>query len=153
MPDEIRASITELAAGENARHIVVQFGQPLLREQRIALERAGVKLSSYLGDNAFFATLSARPVDARAVAQMPALVDVRSIERIRKLHPAIAAGRIPVYAVVDRADPQNPRVAAYLKFHKDVDLATTGVNTARKHGAVIMDRVPSINVLVIEYLD
>ena len=149
-PDEIRAVITELAARENARHVVVQLDQPLLPEQRVALERARVKLLVYLGDNAFFATLSARGVDAGAVARMPALLDVRSIERIWKLHPAIAAGRFPDYAVVDRSDPQNLRVAAYLKFHQDVDLATTGVNTARKHGAVIMDRVRSINVLVIE---
>ena len=147
--NEIRTAISELAERSKGRHIVVQFGQPLEDQQKAALAQAGLNLLSYLGHNAFFVSIPDHGVDPDAVAQTRTVIDVRPVARAWKLHPAILANEFPDYAV-DRTDARHPRVAAYLQFHRDVDLATTGVQTAQRHGAAIMDRMRSINALVIE---
>ena len=147
--DEIRTAIAELDSSADSRHIVVQFDRPLVRQQKAALDRSGLILLSYLGNNAYFASLPAQGVDAEAVAQTRTLIDARAIERAWKLHPAIVANEYPPYAL-DSADPQNPRVAAYVQFHRDVDLTTTGVKTAQRHAAEVMDHMRSVNSLVIE---
>jgi hypothetical protein len=149
-PQEIRAAISELAARPDRRHILVQFSHPLKAQQRAALKRAGVELLSYLADNAFFAATAARGVNAGAVAQMPGLIEARAIDLAWKFHPGIRANDIPEHAIIDNKNPENPTVAAYLLFHPDVDLATTGLNTASSHGVTIVARLESVNGFVVE---
>ncbi|MGD9307039.1 MAG: S8 family serine peptidase, partial [Desulfobacterales bacterium] len=149
-PQEIRAAISELAARPDRRHIVVQFSHPLKAQQRAALKRAGVELLSYLADNAFFAVTASRGVDADAVAQILGLIEARAIDHAWKIHPTIRANDIPEHAIIDNKNPDNPTVAAYLLFHPDVDLKTTGMNTASRHGATIVARLESVNGFVIE---
>ena len=100
--DEIRTSISELAARPEARHIVVQFAQPLEDPQKAALAQAGLNLLAYLSHNAFFVSLADRGVDPDAVAQTRTVIDVRPIARAWKLHPAIIANDYPQYAVDTR---------------------------------------------------
>jgi hypothetical protein len=147
---EIREAITELATRPGRNHLLVRFAQPVKAEQKAGLSQAGVALLSYLGDNAFFASTPARGVNAGALTQIPGLIEARAIDRAWKLHPGISANVIPDHAIIDNNDPDNPTVAAYLLFHQDVDLATTGVDVASRHGAAIVSRLDSVNGLVVE---
>ncbi|MGA1845303.1 MAG: S8 family serine peptidase, partial [bacterium] len=147
---EIQEVITMLAARPDQRHLVVQFRGPVKAEQKKALKQAGLQLLSYLGNNAFFASLTLPGVAPQAMARIPGLVDARAVDRGWKLHPAVGARIIPDHAILGKGDSENPTVAVYLIFHRDVDLGTTGVNIARTHGAAIADRLESINGLVVE---
>ena len=100
--DEIRTTISELAARPEARHIVVQFAQPLEEPQKAALARAGLNLLGYLSHNAFFASLADHGLDPDGGAQTRTVIDVRPIARAWKLHPAIIANDYAQYAVDTR---------------------------------------------------
>jgi subtilisin family serine protease len=149
-PEEIRGSITALAARPNQQHVLVRFDQPLSSPQRGLLEQSGLGLLSHLGDHAFFASLVRGRVNADALSAVPGVTEVTAIDPVWKVHPAITQGQMPTYAVVDNSDPENPVVAVYVMFHRDVDLAVTGTNTTSKHGGVALDQIESVNTLVVE---
>jgi len=150
------------------RHVVVQFDQPLSEEAKRELAASGVRLLSYLGDNAFYASVGAGPVDAQRVAQVQALRAVLDPEPAWKLDASLARGEIAPWAVIG-ADPaefeahpelrgqmlrpgadENPTVAAYVLFHPDVDLEGGGATLVQQHGAIVRDLMVSVNGLVVE---
>jgi hypothetical protein len=154
------------AVRSGARHVVLQFDRPVTPAERVRLEAAGVRLLSYVGDNAFFASLAGeRPV---ALGQIAGLRCALPVERNWKLHAAIVAGEWPAWAVVagskasvDRLEAGSTRsstksttnkdmiVAAYVLFHGDVAL-DEAVGVCQQHGAHIRSRLRAINGLVIE---
>jgi len=150
MPRELERAMTELADEPARRHIVVQFDRPVGAGHRAALRQSGVELLGYLGDNAFFASMATLGVDASAAAQIDGLVEACAIDRVWKVSPAINASAVPDHAMVDNQNPANPTVAAYVLFHRDVDLTVTGVAVASGHGAAIVAELESVNGLVVE---
>ena len=106
---ELEGAITELATRSDARHVVVQFDAPVGPARRGELEAAGLTLLSYLGNHAFFASISPGRVDAGALARGRSLVDVRPVERTWKLHPALAADRVPRWAIVGKKAAEEQR--------------------------------------------
>lgn len=161
IPKQIRETITALAAGtgrntnrHGPRHCAVQFDRPVTAVRRADLQAAGLTLLSYLGDNAFFASIAPHRLDAAAVARTPSLIDVRPVERAHKLHPFLAAGRTPTWAVVAPAQDTVGRgpvtFGVYILFHRDVPLVPDGVAIAIRHGAVIRSQLHTVNGLVVE---
>ena len=153
-PAELRVAVQALDADSERRHVVVRFDGPITSAERASLASAGIEVLSYLGENAFFAVLSAEGVDAEAVSQNSALIDVRAVERPWKLHPTFAHGEIPPWSVVWPPDFEGAGepvvVAAYLVFHRDVPVVPDGMTLARQHGASVRSVLYSVNGLVIE---
>ena len=159
------AALAALAEPHGEAHVVVQFSEPVTDEIKAKMEQAGVRLLDPLGDNAFFAQVSAQRVNAARLAGVQTLSAASAIATEWKLHPMLLAGEIPTYAAVSNA-PQledgkpvsekdqelliNPTVGAYLKFHPDVNMALDGIPLVQQYGAVVRDVLESINGLVIE---
>lgn len=159
------ATLVSLADPIGDTHVVVQFAEPVTDEIKGKMDQAGVSLLDPLGDNAFFARVSGRRVDAARLGQIATLSGASAVATEWKLHPMFLAGEIPTYAAVspapqmengqpasekDQALLVNPVVGAYLKFHPDVNLAMDGIPLAQKYGATVRDVLESINGLVIE---
>ena len=153
-PAAIAEVLEGVAATPGSRHLVVQFNGPIGPAEKTSLSSAGLELLSYLGDHAFFAAVRATGVDPDAVAGTESLIDAKPIERRWKLHPLLAAREVPGWAVVSPPESEGEGgpviVGAYVLFHRDVALSPRGVNTARKHEAVVRSLLESINGLVIE---
>src|SRR5262245_12287472 len=134
---------------EAKRHLIVQFDRPVTNELRARLAGAGVTLLSYLGEDAFFATLAPERVDAAGLAATPALLQAGPIQIEQKLHGAWANGGAPQHAVVGLDEHGGPMVAAYVVFHPDVPLETDGVAVTELYG-IVRDSVSVVNALVVE---
>ena len=154
--DELRSTLAALTDGTGGkpRHFVIQFDAPIGASKRDELSTAGVRLLSYLGSHAYFASTSSTGVQTGPVSQIPGLARVQRIERAWKLHPYLAAGKIPDWAVVSGpADPSKPQtivVGAYVQFHRDAILVPDAFDTIGRHGGVVRDSVRSVNALVVE---
>ncbi|MBU0719347.1 MAG: S8 family serine peptidase [Planctomycetes bacterium] len=152
--DEIAGVISNIAATEDERHLVVQFAKPVTPAQRAKLRAAGLELQAYLSDNAYFAAVSTDQLDPSAVRETGNLIDAKPVEPIWKLHPYLAAGQVPTWAVVSAPEAAGKAgpvvVGTYVLFHEDVRLVPYGANIARRHGALVRDYLESINGLVIE---
>ena len=146
---EVGAAISELTSTPDKRHLVVQFNRPVRPEERDTLGRSGLELLTYLGDNAFFASLT-EGVNARALSAMPFLAGTAQIERAWKLDPRVEAGQVPDWAVVKRDGQGVTTVAVYVVFHPDVPLLTEGLAAAQQHDAGVRSELESVNGLVIE---
>ncbi|MBN2561219.1 MAG: S8 family serine peptidase, partial [Phycisphaerae bacterium] len=154
-PVDAAQVILKQAQSGHVRHVIVRFSEPVVPDVRAAMEEAGVELLCYLGDNAFFAAVSPEEYDAGALAGIRPLCGASAIRREARLHPVLAAGEIPEYAVVGttasgKSGEAEVVVGAYIMFHKDVVLDSTGVELCHKHGARIRSMLRSINGLVIE---
>ncbi|MCK4871860.1 MAG: S8 family serine peptidase [Phycisphaerales bacterium] len=147
-PTELRDAVAVLATTPDRTHIVVQFDGPVSPADRAALHDAGLSLSSYIGSHAFIAVL-ADGVDARAVSKVASLTDARSFEATAKMHQAFLDRDVPIFAVTDNADADNPTVAAYIMFHPDVDLHGAAANLVGQHDGKIISTLESINGMVI----
>ncbi|MHC4089699.1 MAG: S8 family serine peptidase, partial [Planctomycetota bacterium] len=147
---EVANAVTELAGRPDVRHVVVQFDRPIGPAQRAQLADAGLNLLRYVGDRAFFASLSGRGPDAHALAAMPFLTGVQGVNRAWKLDPRISAGQVPDWAVVAEDQEGAQTVGLYVLFHPDVALFAEGMDLATRHGALVRDELESINGLVIE---
>lgn len=164
-------------AGGN--HFVIQFSAPVGDEVRNKLAVSGVRLDSYIGDKAFFATRLGN-FDSAGLSRVPTLHDIQPLQSNWKLHPDYLRGTIPDYAIsrqpvragVQQAgnseeerklsEPaagaeRNPAaqeeilIAAYVMFHSDVALNPTGVNIALRYGGVVRSIVTAANMLVVEF--
>ncbi len=161
--------IETLSARQDARHVVVQFNQPLDTGLRAQLAADGLTVLASLGGKSYFASLSADAVDAEALAGSAVVNAVLAIDTEWKLHRAFRAGEPPFWAVVSgikqlppaqlgdfelrrqlAADQDDPTVAAYIMFHGDVRLDGEGDALVRQFDAQVRDYLESINALVIE---
>jgi len=142
-------ALSQLSQDGFGRHIVVQFSEPVTLEQKAALETLGVGLLSYLGNNAYFASLKTPGLEVDDLRAAPTLTTAMAIEPRWKLAPAILAGEYPEYAITVDADTKQARVAAYVMFHRDVTL-DRGMALARAYKADVVSEIVSINMLVVE---
>ena len=146
---EVYAALTRIAERGESQHVVVQFADAVTPAQRVVLEEAGVELLSYVGSNAYFARVSPSS-DTNAASRAAPLAWVGDVALDWKLHPVLARHEVPEWAVVDAARSDNPTVAAYLLFHRDVPLDATALQLAESHGAFVVDVLETVNGLVIE---
>ena len=151
--------------GSDRPHIVVQFGAPLSAAERDELAAGGVTLLTYLGDHAFFASVSPEDLDTQKLATVRSLRAAMPIQQEWKLHPSLVDDEVMPWAVVDQeaneaieghesAKPvsadDDPMVAAYVLLHADMDLATDGATVLGRHQAAVRSTLYSINGYVIE---
>ena len=143
-------SLELLAARGGARRCVVALAaaadQPLRRE----LERSGVTLLRPLGGKLFFASIDRDRLDSDALRESGFIESAAEIPRIAKLHPLLAAGRNPDWAVVGQSAEFDPIVGAYVVFHPDADALTEGAAIVARYAATTRDYLASVNALVIE---
>lgn len=153
------AALTMVRDAAASQHIVVQFDRPLTAHEHAALAVAGVTLLNYLGNDAFFAAVDATRLDPAGVAQVTALQVAVPVARDWKLHPDLVADVVVPWSLVrptmqELADgaamPVDPTVGAYVLFHPDVPLDTTGRALVAQYGATVRAALRSINGLVIE---
>jgi len=149
-PTELHDALTQLANRPVDRHLVVQFDGPVDSKLRAQFAASGLRLFTYVGSNAFFASTTPG-VDAANISQTPSLARIVPIERAWKMHPLLLVGEAPSYSVVE---PQKgdvpPVVGAYVLFHADIALVPDGVNLAVTHGAMVRSNLETVNGLVIE---
>lgn len=153
-PAESTQTVRGLLAGVDVRHLVFHFRAPISPVQRAELGVAGVALQTYLGENTFLAAVSAARFDEAKLARFGALTAAEILRPALKLHPLIARGDIPDYAVVGETTSRvtglrEDLVAAYILLHRDVAL-NNGVVLVRQLGGTVRDRLESVNGLVIE---
>ncbi len=147
--DAAFVALSELSKSGSGQHIVVQFSKPVTLEEKAALETLGVGLHSYLGSNAFFATLKTGGLETTDLRAAPTLISAMPIELEWKLAPSILANEYPDYAIAVDADTKEALVAAYVMFHRDIPL-DKGWALARAHKATVVSEIVSINMLVVE---
>ncbi|MCA9293498.1 MAG: S8 family serine peptidase [Phycisphaerales bacterium] len=138
-----------------AKRILVQFDQPVTPAQRASLKDAGLTLLSYVGSDAYFATVHAGQVNSAKLAASGAQMTVATeLDPVWKLNEDFALGRVPEHAVVGVTEaqanqPSEKIIGAYMVFHQDVDLGE-GAKIAELEGATVRDQLESINGLVVE---
>ena len=167
-PQQIEAFFDTLADRTEARHLVIQFSEPILPAQRNELEDAGLTLLRCVGNNAFFAVASPESLNPTALSNIPFILEAHNIRLSWKLHPMLANDEVPWWAVVGaktknadepkggqspqgrRSTQEDPIVGAYVLFHGDVAANTEGRAVAHHYNAVIRAELNIVNGLVIE---
>ncbi len=150
MAQPVGETLRELAASASVQRVVIQFDAALGNAQREQLAQAGVTLLAPLGGHAYFATVDGHALNAPAVERLTPNAAAQLIQPEWKLHATLAAGSVPAHAVLDDSVPENPLVAAYVMFHRDVDVELAGVDAVAAQGAIIRDLVTANNSLVVE---
>ncbi len=156
-PLETAQRVEAMTPRAGLKRILVQFEKPVTVAQRAALKDAGLSLLSFVGSDAYFATIRAGATDGAKLAATGAKLTVASeMDPFWKLDLNFAQGRVPAHAVIGTAPmshaidaPREKVIGAYMVFHSDVDLRE-GENIAALAGAVVRDRLESINGLVVE---
>ncbi len=156
MQADIVNTIVGAGSGGERSHIVVQFAEPLTPSRRAKCAAAGVVLQTYLGNNAFFASVSPN-VDPVAMGRVASLVDAQSILPQWKLHAVLNRGETPTWAVVpvpqNKADELGAKartwIGAYVLCHADVALEDAR-DIVESRGAVVRRLLHSVNGMVIE---
>lgn len=149
-PAEIGQAIGELASRPGVSRIVIHFDGPLRHGRRDALESNGIRLLSYLGGYAYFATLTS-DVNPVGAALVPGMLSVEAIDPVNKLHPDLARGIAHPWTLVSGSDvgqPSEPTVAVYVLFHRDVDLEDRASIVVERYGGTLESRVEAINGVV-----
>lgn len=149
--DEQWATIGDPRLRSEKRHIMLQFNRPLTQKDRADLDAGGVRVLGYLGDQAYFAAVDPNRLNRQTVEGLGVVSDARELSTDWKLHPMLQRGEQPTWAIVPARQVGPPKVwiAAYVMFHPDVG-AVESTQAVRKHQAVIVNRLQSINGAVIE---
>ena len=129
-------NLAELASRPEESRIVVHFEGPLQPGRRAALESSGIRLLSYLGGYAYFATLSSG-VDRLPAPALSGMLAVEPIDPANKLHPDLARGEAPSWSIVSGAaeEPAGPQtVALYVLFHRDFDFEQRAEEVILRYG-------------------
>lgn len=141
---------------------MVRFNHAVDPVERQDLEDQGMRLLSYLGSNAYFASVDSDDAGAPRWADAESFADIWPIARSWKLHPILNAGDIPAWTVVSRSAQQrqpdaadadtieDPVVAVYVVMHRDVSLLPAGARACLRHGGIIRSLVQTANTLVVE---
>jgi hypothetical protein len=137
--------LAELAGRPDEHHALLQFTQPVDDAQRSALQAAGVTLLAYVGENGFFAALDETGFDETAISAVTTLARAEAIRPESKIHPLFLAPQPPQHAIVGESPDAGTWVAAYLIFHPDVPLATSGIPVLLQYGVVVRDTITVVN--------
>lgn len=144
----VEAELRGLKAGLRTAHrMVVSFSGALTEAQRSALEADGIRVLSWLGGGSYFATVQPGRLDPAGASGVGGMRSIQEIRPEWKMHPALAQGPIPDWAVLN--DQPDPMIGVYAVFHDDVSLADARA-VAALHGAQVRDSLESINALVLE---
>ncbi|GJM24879.1 MAG: hypothetical protein DHS20C16_12940 [Phycisphaerae bacterium] len=161
-------SMAQSRSVTESSHLVVQFNKPLTKIQRDRLQAGGVKLLTYLGDHAYYATARPGALVERNIASIDSLSAVANVERDWKLHPSLIRNELMPWAdvhvdpaifekngdaqvrVVPADEADSVLAAVYVLFHPDVDLDQTAVGILQQHGAVIRGTIRSLNGYLVE---
>ncbi len=127
------------------RHIVVKFEGHVDSGQRAELGRSGVKMLDYLGDNTFFASITASSKTTVGV-----MVGASAIEPRWKLHSTFATKARPIWAALGNPTLPDPMVAVYVLFHNDVALWPDCHDAVGRCGGFVTGDLKSVNGLVVE---
>lgn len=145
--------IQRLAARAADRRVVVRFGASVTPAEREALDAAGLRLLSPLGSGAYFASLEPG-ADAGAIMAARAVASIGEVEPVRKVHPSLAGGLSPEWAVVGAigADEAargvvDTMVALQVVFHEDVDIRGEGRELIEKLGGTVRSSMRSVNAV------
>ena len=166
---DMTATLTEAVAAARgqaapARRVVVTFDRPLLDNEKANLGASGLTLLSYLGGNAFFASVDAERLKVDEVAGFDAMRRVDRIQRDWKLHPDLVADEVRPWAIVGANDIKKaaidaavdpgkdgePIVAVYVVLHPDVDAQLEGWPVVQRHAGSVVSLVGTVNTLVVE---
>ncbi len=158
--DTLRSALAELRSDTaTQKHIVVRFNAPISRADQTIYRNAGVNVLSYLGDGAYFANVTTARLDADRLIADGRLIDAVTIQRDWKLHPMLAADAVPEWSVISKdgsidqpADERtkNLTVAMLVRFFDNVSLRDVGEQTVARHGGVVLDRVETVQTLLVE---
>jgi hypothetical protein len=150
-PAELGRALAQLATRDGESRVVIHFDGPVQPGQRSALEASGIRLLSYLGGNAYFATLTA-DVDPTRAALVPGTLAVEAVDPVNKLHPDLAQGTAHPWSIISRPDGADetaafPTVAVYVLFHRDFDL-DRAANVIGDHAGTLQSKMEAINGVV-----
>jgi hypothetical protein len=145
-PAEIGQAVLELASRPGQSRVVLHLDGPVQPGQRAALAASGIRLLSYLGGHAYFASLAEAP-DAARIAARPDVVAIEAIDPLNKMHPDLVAGITHPWAVVSETEAKPPVVALYLLFHRDFDL-DQAQGLIDRFGGTIRSRMESVHGVV-----
>lgn len=152
-PEAQWAAISDPAVRPDARHIVIQFNRAVTADDRSALDGAGIKILSYLGDQAYFAAVDRNQLNRGAIDALALVSDMRALASGWKLHPMLERNERPNWAIVPPRLPLPgaPKIwiAAYVLFHPDVRPIEARAALTR-HQAVVVSELRSVNGAVIE---
>jgi hypothetical protein len=156
---------SELDAGRS--HMIVQFDAPLSAADRQQLNAAGVEVLDYLSNNAYFAKVSPQRFNAAGLTQIQVAMSATPVDSTHKLHPMLDAGEVAPWAIVEaklaanpdvkegsieaasELIPENPTVAAYVLFHRDVRSTDRGAALVQMYGGSVQSELQSVNGLVV----
>lgn len=157
---ELMQTLDGLKPQAGLKRVLVRLDQIPSDAEKSEMAARGLTLLAYVGDNAFFASVSGEHLDAARVAGMGRVFGAEEIKPDWKLHPDLSAGIVREWSVVDPGpEPElsddgvlkhNPRVAVYVMLHPDADLNAEAAAIERDFGATIRSKIMSINGLVVE---
>jgi len=168
-PAQIQSSLTELAAREDATHVVVHFARPLTADERSGLSAAGLSLQSSLGGTSYFAALDAN-ADIQSVSRS-AIVAISEIEPTHKQHKDFVNGLVHPWMLSNEEiakQPQlkrladsglmtrtelienrlDPMIAVVVMFHTDTNYKIEASRLANAMGGEVASEIYSINSAV-----
>jgi len=148
-PAEIVETVQALAVGGLNEHLVLRFARPLTGTDRASLAAAGLDVQGFLTKNVFLARVRTDDLDIEKLAD-GLIVGADAIQPTWKLHPILAEGQRPEWAIVANQESDDPVVGTYIVFHPDAPAVTRGSRLVRENGGVIRDALESINGLVVE---
>lgn len=159
---ELTTKLQRLAPTQGVHRVLVRLDQIPTDAEKASLASQGLKLLSYVGDNAYFASLSARgSMDIKGIAASGRVFNAEVIERDWKLHPDLAKGLVREWTVVDPGTvdenasaeeraKRDPVVAVYVMLHQDANLENMAAKIVAEYQGFIRSRLTTINTLVVE---
>ncbi|MGE3181224.1 MAG: S8 family serine peptidase [Phycisphaerae bacterium] len=138
----------EASRDKGDQHLIVQFQRPVHETCKRACAAVGIQLLEPLSGDSWVAALTP-DADLKAVAESTGVTNVEAFVLPWKLDPMLLAGDVPLWAKV-REENGQAVIGAYVLFHQDIDLDTTGVAVATQLGVDIRDEIRSLNGFVVE---
>ncbi len=149
---DIATELVQLTShGSSTMHMVVRLGTP--PKQQLLLEFDGFELQHSLGGQAYIAACNPSILDPYVVLTSLDVKEVRPLEPSWKLHNYLADGGVPTWTMPPpstKAEQQDPIVAVYVMYHKDVNLQLCADNAIFDFNAKVRSTLLTNNTVVME---
>lgn len=164
---QVERVIRDLTDAQDVRHAAVELTRPTTQQERDRLASMGITPLRAIGGTAYLVAIQPS-VNARAAASEGLIGNIEELTVRRKLHPDLNAGLTAEWSIVESVEQlrqkaisqgmteeevekvaSNPRVAAYVSFHDDVDPLGAGFDAVTRHGGEVVSLVESVNSLVV----
>jgi hypothetical protein len=150
-PTAKAALLEQVQNRDNApQHFVVQLAGSADAKLRSQLASQGLTLLGYVGANAYYASVDPQKADIALLADSPAVAAIDDVRLEWKLHPDYLDGIAHPWAVGTPTPDGQATIAAYVLFHRDVNLASDGRALLKQYGAFIRSEIPAIHGAVVE---